>query len=565
MDTPVIDPHVSATVPAPARRIAVIVILIVLLALCVIIANGPYHLYVNGQRMSSIGVHTAADCAAAVGISLQPGNLLDGRGGLLVAKGGQPGRVLCNGKPVELHSPVDGGDIITAFAGRDKVEPIIETVTRLPGQAVDVHLRGVPLPAALSGFGGLRRVQRGKITGKVAGVQVARVIPVIEHQSNPGASPVVALTFDDGPVPQYTQQILDILASHGARATFFVLGYLARGHPELIQRAARQGHEIGIHSWAHANFTRLSADAMRQDIGRCQELLQPLAAGYAPIRWFRPPYGAKNQTVEAVIQAAGLRLVMWSVDPADWRRPGSDAIYQRVMNQIHDGAVVVMHDGGGPRQGTVEAIRRLVPALQQRGYQLVTMSELVGLEPVFTGQVIITTSDGPLRAYPATDQLQIVLDGEPVELACRPLEAEGQLLIPPEPLVRLLGASYQWDKQRQIVHISGLNGELLLRLNSRQAEKNGHPVSLRVPPILYQDTPMIPLWAIVNITGATARYDSQQSILSLTSPLKPHTYFFPYLRWVDVGDRLSLLPFAADVSLRLSGEKRRHATSDSIQ
>lgn len=442
-------------------------------------------------------------------------------------------------------NPVQGGDIITVIPGGDKIEPIIEKVSSLPARAVDAHLNSLPLPPHLSNFRGLRRVQRGKITGLVGQVEVAQILAVVSRPDNSTATGLIALTFDDGPFPKYTPQVLDILAAHGARGTFFVLGYLAQRYPDLVRRAAREGHEIGIHSWRHPYYTRLTTAAIQQDIHRCQELLKPLTEGYAPVRWLRPPYGAKNARVEAAIHAAGCRIAMWSVDPSDWRRPGSELIYKRVLSRAHNGAVVLLHDGGGPRQGTVEALRRLVPALQQRGYQLVTLSELMGLEPVFSGEVIVATAEGTIRLAPAADELVVTIDGEPVELPVPPLEAEGQLLFPPEPIVPLLGASYQWDKERQIVHISGLAGHLLLRLDSRQAEKNGQPVTLRVPPVLYRDTPMIPLWALVNITGAQARYDSQHFILRLTSPLRTHTGLIPYLYWAGLREDVIGRPGAA--------------------
>ncbi len=514
--------------------------LLILLVVCLLVSRGPYHLYVNGQRLGISQVSTAADCAEVVGISLQTGRLLDARGTVLVFGGGESGQILCNSRPIPPAAAVQGGDIITIIPPTDKVEPIIEKISLLPGQALDTQFRSVPLPSKLSGFRGLRRVQRGKITGKVGAIEVAQVLPVVIPPANSNKTRAVALTFDDGPLPQYTPQILDILAAHGARATFFVLGHLAKRFPDIVRRAASEGHEIAIHSWAHANFTRLSTTAIQQDIQRCKELLGPLVGGHEALRWFRPPYGAKNARVEATIRGAGCRIAMWSVDPSDWRRPGSEAIYNRILNRTHNGAVILMHDGGGPRQGTVDAVHRVVPALQQQGYRLVTLSELKGMEPTFTGEVILTTGEGAIRLTPVAGELVIIIDGEPVQLPTVPLEAEGQLLLPPEPILRLLGASYRWDKQRQIVHISGLRGNLLLRLDSRRGEKNGQPITLRVPPVLYQKVPMIPLWAIVNITGAAARYDSQNLILRLTSPLRTETYFVPYLYWA--GRQAELIP-----------------------
>ena len=327
---------------------------------------------------------------------------------------------------------------------------------------------------------------------------------------------MVALTFDDGPVPGHTGQILDILAAHQARATFFVLGHLAQRQPGLVRRAAREGHEIGIHSWDHDDFTRLSGAQIVQDIQRCEGILKPLTEGDRPMRWFRPPYGARNARVEAAVQKAGYSIAMWSVDTRDWRRPGSDAIYRRVLERVHDGAVLLLHDGGGPREGTVEAVRRLVPALVQRGYKLVTLSELKGLALASPGEVGVTSAAGTIPLARVAE-LTVVIDGQEVDLPTAALEVAGQLLLPAEPALPRLGASYHWDKDQQTVHISGLRGNLLLRLDSLEAERDGQPIKLRVPLLVYQDMPMIPLWALVNITGAQARHDSRRAVLSLTS------------------------------------------------
>lgn len=512
---------------------AALAALLILLTVCLVVAKGPYHLYVNGQRFRITQVGVAADCAQLLGLSLAPGHLLDARGDLLVFEGGQSGKILRNGRLVPPDSPVAGGDVITVIPGGDTVEPIIEKVSFLPERAVDTDLRTVPLSAELSSFRGLRRLQRGEITGKIRNVEITQVLVVVNPPGSPERPRAVALTFDDGPIPRYTSQILDILAARGARATFFVLGYLAKRYPDLVRRAAREGHEIGIHSWDHDDFTQLSDAAISQDIQRCRNALTPLIEGHRSLRWFRPPYGHKNARVEGAVRAAGCRMAMWTLDTADWRRPGSNAIYNRVLNRIRNHAVVAMHDGGGPREGTVEAVRRLVPVLQQQGYKLVTLSELKGLVPLCTGEVVVASAEGMTRLKPV-DELTVVIDGEEVELPSVPLEAEGQLLVPPQPILRHLGASYRWDKEQQIVHISGLNGKLLLRLDSREAEKNGQPIMLRVPPVLCRDTPMLPLWALVNITGAQARYDSRRNVLTLASALTGQMNLIPYSQWAQL-------------------------------
>ena len=412
-----------------------------------------------------------------------------------------------------------GSDAVTTLSGQDVSEPIEEKVELLPCQPVDPELRPTVPAEGLEDFHGLRRVRRSKITGKVATMEVAQIKPVVIAKRRTSATKAIALTFDDGPHPIYTAQILDILAEHHAQATFFVLGIYAQKYPHIIRRQIAEGHEVAIHSWAHGRYTQMSTAAVAKDIARCQKLLRSLSDEPVGLRWVRPPYGAKNAAVEQVIAQAGCQVAMWSVDPADWRQPGSEALYQHVISRAHSGAVVLMHDGPAHREGTVKALRRIIPGLQKRGYELVTMSQLAGLVPVFTGEVYLVTGSDCIRLAPAAEQMQVIIDGEPIQPEHRLLVGNGQLLLPLEPFIKRLGASYQWDKQRQVVTISGLRGTLTLYLDSHRAEKDGEPVRLQVPPVLFKDAAFIPLWALANITGAQVRYNPAEELLEMSSAL----------------------------------------------
>ncbi len=412
-----------------------------------------------------------------------------------------------------------GSNAVTTSLGQDVTEPVEEEVELLPCQPVDPKLQPTVPAEGLEDFHGLRRVYRSNITGNVVTMEVAQIKPVVISRRRSSTTKAIALTFDDGPQPTYTPEILDILAEHHAKATFFVLGIYANKYPQIIRRQIAEGHEVAIHSWAHSNFTKLSNSAAAADIARCQKLLHSIAGASVSLNWFRPPYGAKSATVERVISDAGLRTAMWSVDPADWRQPGSGAIYQHIMSHAYSGAVVLMHDGPVHRGGTVSALRRIIPGLQKRGYQLVTMSQLAGLVPVFTGEVYLVTGSDCIRLAPAAEEMQVIIDGEPIQPEHRLLVGNGQLLLPLEPFIKRLGASYQWDMQRQVVTISGLRGTLTLYLDSHQAEKDGEPVLLQVPPVLFKDAAFISLWALANITGAQVRYDSTGEIIHLNSGL----------------------------------------------
>ncbi|QSR28576.1 polysaccharide deacetylase [Nocardioides aromaticivorans] len=178
----------------------------------------------------------------------------------------------------------------------------------------------------------------------------------------PGKRGTVYLTFDDGPDPRWTPQVLDVLRRHGVHAVFFEVGQNVAAYPDLVARVRAEGHLIGNHTWSHAKLTDLRSRAIRDQLDRTDAALGGRA------RCVRPPYGATDPRVADVIGARGQRTVLWDVDPEDWAKPGTDRIVRRVLAQVHDGALVLMHDGGGDRSQTVAALEQVITRLQERGY-----------------------------------------------------------------------------------------------------------------------------------------------------------------------------------------------------
>lgn len=182
--------------------------------------------------------------------------------------------------------------------------------------------------------------------------------------------PMIALTFDDGP-SKYTWDIVKTLQAHKARATFFVLGNRVPTHQAAIDNVLANHNEIASHSMAHKNLTKLSAAEMVEQIRPVDEALQQQHK-YTPAL-FRVPYGAKNESVQEVLKAEGKPIIGWSVDPYDWKVKDKDKVVEHILSHVQDGDIVLMHDIYQP---TAEAVAELVPALQEKGYQLVTVSEL---------------------------------------------------------------------------------------------------------------------------------------------------------------------------------------------
>jgi peptidoglycan/xylan/chitin deacetylase (PgdA/CDA1 family) len=186
--------------------------------------------------------------------------------------------------------------------------------------------------------------------------------------------PEITLTFDDGPNPPYTSQILAILKRFGIQATFFCIGNQVAAHPGIVQQEFAAGNTIGNHTWSHPSLPTLSASQIRAQLTMTSDIVQYIT-GMRPT-FFRPPYGALSAQVLAQVNQLGLTTVLWSVDPRDWSLPGVNVIISRVLSQTGDGAIILMHDGGGNRSQTVAALPIIIETLQQRGFHFVTLQQL---------------------------------------------------------------------------------------------------------------------------------------------------------------------------------------------
>lgn len=192
-------------------------------------------------------------------------------------------------------------------------------------------------------------------------------------------SPMIALTFVDGPYSGTTCDILDILEEYGVPATFFVLGSRIHGREDLLRRMEALGCEVGNHTWSHADLTRLSKEDCVAEIEKTNaELKRVLGHGAALVR---PPFGFYNSTVRSIVPYP---LVLWSLDTQDWREQDPASIAQTVANEVQEGFVILMHD---QQAATAAAIAHIIPALLQEGFRFVTVSELIATQDVTTSAV----------------------------------------------------------------------------------------------------------------------------------------------------------------------------------
>jgi peptidoglycan/xylan/chitin deacetylase (PgdA/CDA1 family) len=185
--------------------------------------------------------------------------------------------------------------------------------------------------------------------------------------------PYIAMTFDDGPSATLTPKLLDLLAAHHIKATFFVIGENIAEHPEIVARAAREGHEIGNHSWSHPNFGKMSDQGVRSQLQRTDDAIKN-ATGDRPTL-MRPPYGSITAREKRWIHDEfGYRVILWDVDPFDWKRPGPAVVRSRILKETQPGSIVLSHD---IHPGTIEAMPSTFDALEAKGFKFVTVSELI--------------------------------------------------------------------------------------------------------------------------------------------------------------------------------------------
>ncbi|PYL03607.1 MAG: polysaccharide deacetylase [Verrucomicrobia bacterium] len=187
--------------------------------------------------------------------------------------------------------------------------------------------------------------------------------------------PYIAMSFDDGPSATLTPKLLDLLATRHIKATFFVIGENVMEHPEIVARAAREGHEIGNHSWSHPNLAKMSQESVRSQLQRTDAAIKN-ATGERPTL-MRPPYGSiTDREKHWIHDEFGYRIILWDVDPYDWKRPGPAVVRNRILKETRPGSIVLSHD---IHPGTIEAMPSTLDALEAKGFKFVTVSELIGM------------------------------------------------------------------------------------------------------------------------------------------------------------------------------------------
>jgi peptidoglycan/xylan/chitin deacetylase (PgdA/CDA1 family) len=321
----------------------------------------PLSVTVEGRAVRLAAGTTLSQAAVTFRLRPLAGELLDFSGRPL-RPDDDPGTLLLDGRPESGQTPLRSGDRISVVDGRDRKEPLARQVVPVPG--------GEPSDPQfyVSYTPGEQLIVSGALSHEIVS---ARFRPSGAQKTDRA----VALTFDDGPSPQYTPGILATLTRLHVHATFFVIGYLAAAYPNLVRRELRLGMTVGNHSYNHPDvppFNDLPPRLIQDEISLGANVLTRI--GVRP-RLFRPPGGGLSSTVVHIAAALGERVVLWSVDPTDWT-PGisTKQIVRNVLSAVRPGSIVDLHDGGGDRSATLAALPAIIHAIRARGLHLVALT-----------------------------------------------------------------------------------------------------------------------------------------------------------------------------------------------
>ena len=210
-----------------------------------------------------------------------------------------------------------------------------------------------------------------KMLGQQVGESAARVSAGLEvvRPATVASSPVVALTFDDGPSKQWTEGLLNGLKERNVKATFFLIGANVEGNEPLVERMVAEGHLIGNHTYSHVQLTTISHEAACKEIEEANAVLS--AAVGEGIHYIRPPFGSWQEGLDSLVD---MEVVLWTGDPQDWKVQNTDRIVEKVLREVEDGDIILLHD---VYRESVEAAFQIIDELQRRGYEFVRVDELL--------------------------------------------------------------------------------------------------------------------------------------------------------------------------------------------
>lgn len=328
----------------------IISIIIIILLLSTLIGSGLF-VYKSNSKSGHIKAQNTADSSKNISLNISTNSLLEAKEKLRTENQDNSRNIISsnpdnnsnitikNQSQLTLPVATTGTEIVKTDKPADTGKSILELVNR-PDRD---KLFNPPIPFSMKVFG-----------------------------YNKSAGKVVALTFDDGPSKEFTKKYVDILKSMDVKATFFVIGKNAAKFPDLLKYISESGNEIGIHSYNHFFMPKMKPEQMADELYSTQKIIVDVTGSKSSL--FRPPYGAFNETLLKISNALGLHVVLWNVDPDDWKNPGIQNIVNRIVSHAKDGSVILMHEG---KPETIAALPQIIEKLKAEGYGFVTVSELL--------------------------------------------------------------------------------------------------------------------------------------------------------------------------------------------
>ncbi|SET63581.1 Peptidoglycan/xylan/chitin deacetylase, PgdA/CDA1 family [Natronincola peptidivorans] len=240
------------------------------------------------------------------------------------------------------------------------------------GQVLKVPSTGVTPPAEAP--------KQPEASPQLSMTQLARMYPDTYYLRGSANTTKIALTFDDGPNPKYTPQILDVLKQQGVPATFFVMGSRVERHPEIVQRIAQEGHVVANHTWIHPDLSKVPQVTLLSEMQRTEDIIHKVTGLRTSL--MRPPYGRVNPEGIEKLRDMNYKVINWSVDSVDWRDQDVDQILINTLPGVRQGGILLFHDAGGDQQtrgATAAALPEIIHTLRSQGYEFVTVDELLNL------------------------------------------------------------------------------------------------------------------------------------------------------------------------------------------
>lgn len=329
---------------------------------------------VNDHFVLARSGSTVATALRKTGYHPRQGDLLDAEGRLLLAGGGTAPHIWANGKTTRGNSLLAREDVIRFRQGQDVTLRAKKTFSLVPAPVQNVGAGKYLRVKNLGKPGKRERIVMASGGAVISDKILVEPEPALLIRSARKPSKVATLTFDDGPDPQYTERIMQILRSYHVPGTFFVVGRNAQAHPKMLRLMRKFGYEVENHSFSHSRMDRFPPEAVAAELDATRDVIQQ-NRGRAP-KWFRPPFAAYGGPVYDMLTQRGYGLALWNVDSEDWKAPNDQAIYDKVVATLQPESIILMHDGGGDRSKTVAALPRVIEYLQKQGYAFVSLDEM---------------------------------------------------------------------------------------------------------------------------------------------------------------------------------------------